>query len=214
MSGSLKTGQSALIAANGTDSLINITSLLISFTLRKKHSAFICWSDTLTLHRREGGGPFYLSCRWTWVLLTGPGKATASGNGSLFKWNLSAFVLRQRSAYLSKRYDLRRLRCSIDHRPDPVVPDRVTRLQQHVKCMRSFFCFYFVNIPLCRTLKRAVFVLIQMTEDALIYSFSLVYLPTPIGNTVILKTNPTEVVIECHYQRYAQKTSTTSADAH
>uniref|UniRef100_H3CH89 Zona pellucida sperm-binding protein 3 n=1 Tax=Tetraodon nigroviridis TaxID=99883 RepID=H3CH89_TETNG len=40
-----------------------------------------------------------------------------------------------------------------------------------------------------------------MTEDALVYSFLLVYLPTPIGNTVILKTNPAEVLIECLYQR-------------
>ncbi|XP_035533714.1 zona pellucida sperm-binding protein 3-like [Morone saxatilis] len=40
-----------------------------------------------------------------------------------------------------------------------------------------------------------------MTEDALIYSFSLMYSPTPIGNTVVLKTNPTQVVIECHYRR-------------
>lgn len=44
-----------------------------------------------------------------------------------------------------------------------------------------------------------------MNEDALTYSFSLVYSPTPIANTVILKTNPAEVVIECHYQRYVQK---------
>ncbi|TWW64175.1 zona pellucida sperm-binding protein 3-like [Takifugu flavidus] len=43
--------------------------------------------------------------------------------------------------------------------------------------------------------------MLNMTEDALIYSFSLEYLPTPIGNTFILKTNPAEVVIECHYQR-------------
>ncbi|XP_070786738.1 zona pellucida sperm-binding protein 3-like [Enoplosus armatus] len=40
-----------------------------------------------------------------------------------------------------------------------------------------------------------------MTEEALIYSFSLTYSPTPIGNTFILKTNPAEVVIECHYRR-------------
>uniref|UniRef100_A0A3B5KBL4 Zona pellucida sperm-binding protein 3 n=1 Tax=Takifugu rubripes TaxID=31033 RepID=A0A3B5KBL4_TAKRU len=43
--------------------------------------------------------------------------------------------------------------------------------------------------------------MLNMTEDTLIYSFSLEYLPTPIGNTFILKTNPAEVVIECHYQR-------------
>ncbi|KAM9334112.1 zona pellucida sperm-binding protein 3-like [Symphorus nematophorus] len=43
--------------------------------------------------------------------------------------------------------------------------------------------------------------MLTMTEDALIYSFSLMYSPTPIGNTVILKTNPAEVVIECHYRR-------------
>ncbi|GAA6228474.1 zona pellucida sperm-binding protein 3-like [Lates japonicus] len=40
-----------------------------------------------------------------------------------------------------------------------------------------------------------------MTKKALIYSFSLLYSPTPIGNTFILKTNPAEVVIECHYRR-------------
>lgn len=51
---SLKMGQSALIAANGTEWLINIMSLLISFTLRKKRSACICWfgSTDFTL----GGG--------------------------------------------------------------------------------------------------------------------------------------------------------------
>ncbi|XP_032362355.1 zona pellucida sperm-binding protein 3 [Etheostoma spectabile] len=40
-----------------------------------------------------------------------------------------------------------------------------------------------------------------MTEEALIYYFSLTYSPTPIANTFILKTNPAEVVIECHYLR-------------
>ncbi|XP_078099974.1 zona pellucida sperm-binding protein 3-like [Sander vitreus] len=40
-----------------------------------------------------------------------------------------------------------------------------------------------------------------MTEEALIYYFPLTYSPTPIGNTFILKTNPAEVVIECHYVR-------------
>uniref|UniRef100_A0A668A9H5 Zona pellucida sperm-binding protein 3 n=1 Tax=Myripristis murdjan TaxID=586833 RepID=A0A668A9H5_9TELE len=43
--------------------------------------------------------------------------------------------------------------------------------------------------------------IITVTEEALIYAFSLIYLPTPIRNTVILKTNPAEVVIECHYPR-------------
>ncbi|XP_070711812.1 zona pellucida sperm-binding protein 3-like [Pempheris klunzingeri] len=42
---------------------------------------------------------------------------------------------------------------------------------------------------------------VTMTEGSLIYSFSLMYSPTPIGNTFILKTNPAEVVIECHYLR-------------
>ncbi|KAL3045633.1 hypothetical protein OYC64_013817 [Pagothenia borchgrevinki] len=42
---------------------------------------------------------------------------------------------------------------------------------------------------------------VTITEEALIYSFYLLYSPTPIGNTFILKTNPVEVVIECHYQR-------------
>nr|XP_046238214.1 zona pellucida sperm-binding protein 3-like [Scatophagus argus] len=42
---------------------------------------------------------------------------------------------------------------------------------------------------------------LTMTEEALVYSFALIYSPTPIGNTVILKTNPAKVVIECHYGR-------------
>uniref|UniRef100_A0A8D2ZZC8 Zona pellucida sperm-binding protein 3 n=1 Tax=Scophthalmus maximus TaxID=52904 RepID=A0A8D2ZZC8_SCOMX len=42
---------------------------------------------------------------------------------------------------------------------------------------------------------------VKMTGGALVYSFSLVYSPTPIGNTFIVKTNPAEVAIECHYQR-------------
>uniref|UniRef100_A0A672Y2F3 Zona pellucida sperm-binding protein 3 n=1 Tax=Sphaeramia orbicularis TaxID=375764 RepID=A0A672Y2F3_9TELE len=40
-----------------------------------------------------------------------------------------------------------------------------------------------------------------ITEDTLIYTFSLIYTPTPIGSTFILKTNPAKVEIECHYPR-------------
>ncbi|XP_074483443.1 zona pellucida sperm-binding protein 3-like [Sebastes fasciatus] len=42
---------------------------------------------------------------------------------------------------------------------------------------------------------------VTMTEEAVIYSFTLMYSPTPIGSTFVLKTNPAEVVIECHYRR-------------
>ncbi|XP_060888941.1 zona pellucida sperm-binding protein 3-like isoform X1 [Labrus mixtus] len=42
---------------------------------------------------------------------------------------------------------------------------------------------------------------LTMTEEALIYSFPLLYAPKPIGNTFILKTNHAEVVIQCHYKR-------------
>uniref|UniRef100_UPI0037E92B0F zona pellucida sperm-binding protein 3-like n=1 Tax=Semicossyphus pulcher TaxID=241346 RepID=UPI0037E92B0F len=42
---------------------------------------------------------------------------------------------------------------------------------------------------------------LTMTEEALVYSFTLTYSPTPIGRTVILKTNHAEVVIQCHYRR-------------
>ncbi|KAF7214970.1 zona pellucida sperm-binding protein 3 [Nothobranchius furzeri] len=40
-----------------------------------------------------------------------------------------------------------------------------------------------------------------ITEEFLIYSFSLIYSPTPIGNTSILKTNPAEVTVQCHFKR-------------
>lgn len=144
LNGSLKMGQSALIAANGTEWLINIMSLLISFTLRKKHSACICWfgSTDFTLRVEKKG--FYLSCSWTWVLSTGPGKERASGSGSLFKWLLSAFVLRQRSAYPSKWSDLRRLRRATNLQPHPGLPDSVTRLQQ---CVEGVFLSFFFFLP-------------------------------------------------------------------
>lgn len=67
-----------------------------------------------------------------------------------------------------------------------------------------FFLFFFLIFCFVEYLNPLLFcLLLQMTEDALVYTFSLVYSPTPIGNTVILKTNPAEVLIECHYQRYA-----------
>ncbi|XP_041834974.1 zona pellucida sperm-binding protein 3-like [Melanotaenia boesemani] len=42
---------------------------------------------------------------------------------------------------------------------------------------------------------------VMMTEEVLIYSFPLMYAPTPIGDTFILKTNPAEVTVQCQYQR-------------
>ncbi|KAM6893928.1 zona pellucida sperm-binding protein 3-like, partial [Xenentodon cancila] len=41
----------------------------------------------------------------------------------------------------------------------------------------------------------------MMTEDTLIYTFSLMYSPKPIGSTSVLKTNSAEVAVQCHYQR-------------
>uniref|UniRef100_A0A672FJJ0 Zona pellucida sperm-binding protein 3 n=1 Tax=Salarias fasciatus TaxID=181472 RepID=A0A672FJJ0_SALFA len=40
-----------------------------------------------------------------------------------------------------------------------------------------------------------------MTEEALVYTFTLTYSPTPIRNTFILKTNPVKVGVQCSYQR-------------
>lgn len=40
-----------------------------------------------------------------------------------------------------------------------------------------------------------------ITEDSLIYTFSLIYTPTPVGSTSIVKTSPATVIIECHYPR-------------
>ncbi|XP_077368480.1 zona pellucida sperm-binding protein 3-like isoform X2 [Festucalex cinctus] len=41
----------------------------------------------------------------------------------------------------------------------------------------------------------------KMTDETLVYTFSLTYSPTPVGSTLIFKTNPSEVLIECHYPR-------------
>jgi hypothetical protein len=40
-----------------------------------------------------------------------------------------------------------------------------------------------------------------MTEDVLIYTFTLVYEPKPLANTSIVKTSAAMVDIECHYLR-------------
>lgn len=71
-------------------------------------------------------------------------------------------------------------------------------------CFFFFFSFFFAFCFVEHLNSLLFCLLLQMTEDTLIYSFSLVYSPTPIGNTVIVKTNPAKVLIECHYQRYAQ----------
>ncbi|MBN3307749.1 ZP3 protein, partial [Amia calva] len=42
---------------------------------------------------------------------------------------------------------------------------------------------------------------LSMTEDELVYSFSLNYNPSPIANTGIVRTNPAVVRIECLYPR-------------
>ncbi|XP_071783009.1 zona pellucida sperm-binding protein 3-like [Centroberyx gerrardi] len=42
---------------------------------------------------------------------------------------------------------------------------------------------------------------VMMTEDSLIYTFTLIYEPSALGNTPILKTNAAMVDIQCHYTR-------------
>ncbi|XP_061450885.1 zona pellucida sperm-binding protein 3 isoform X2 [Rhineura floridana] len=42
---------------------------------------------------------------------------------------------------------------------------------------------------------------LQMTPDSLVYRISLYYSPNPGSNTLIIRTSPAEVPIECHYPR-------------
>ncbi|XP_041637401.1 zona pellucida sperm-binding protein 3-like [Cheilinus undulatus] len=49
---------------------------------------------------------------------------------------------------------------------------------------------------------------LRMTEDALIYSFHLLYAPKPIGSSFILRTNHAEVAVQCHYRRKHHVSST------
>ncbi|ETE66645.1 Zona pellucida sperm-binding protein 3, partial [Ophiophagus hannah] len=42
---------------------------------------------------------------------------------------------------------------------------------------------------------------LQMTPDFLVYSISLHYKPTPSSHSVIVRTSPVDVPIECHYPR-------------
>ncbi|KAG5267725.1 hypothetical protein AALO_G00224940 [Alosa alosa] len=42
----------------------------------------------------------------------------------------------------------------------------------------------------------------QLFEDVVVYTFSLIYTPRPIGESPILKTNDATVNIKCHYARF------------
>lgn len=91
LNGRVKMGQSALINANATVSAINIMFSLNFFTPRKEHS---CPLDAQMLTLQWGiKKPLYLSCGWTWVLLTVPGKEMASGNGPYSSCTFSSLFL-------------------------------------------------------------------------------------------------------------------------
>ncbi|CAB1328064.1 unnamed protein product, partial [Coregonus sp. 'balchen'] len=48
---------------------------------------------------------------------------------------------------------------------------------------------------------------LTITEDVLIYTFTLIYTPTPVEGTPIVRTNYAEVGVECHYQKKHNVTS-------
>ncbi|XP_077173975.1 zona pellucida sperm-binding protein 3 [Paroedura picta] len=48
---------------------------------------------------------------------------------------------------------------------------------------------------------------LQMTPDSLVYRITLFYKPTPASNAVVIRTNPVEVPIECHYPRKSNVSS-------
>lgn len=41
-----------------------------------------------------------------------------------------------------------------------------------------------------------------MTEDYLIYTFTLNYNPQPLGSAPVVRTSKAAVIVECHYPRY------------
>jgi len=40
-----------------------------------------------------------------------------------------------------------------------------------------------------------------MVDDSFIYTFTLLYTPTPLGGSDIVRTEDVAVDIQCHYQR-------------
>ncbi|XP_061629501.1 zona pellucida sperm-binding protein 3-like isoform X1 [Phyllopteryx taeniolatus] len=44
--------------------------------------------------------------------------------------------------------------------------------------------------------------MLRMTDDALIYTFTLNYNPTRLGDSIIVRTNEAAVIVECHYPRH------------
>lgn len=193
-------GQSALIAANGTDRLINIMSLLISFTLRKKHSACIRWSDPLTLRWKKA-----FICPVAEPECYRLVQEKKRPQVMVHYLNRTFPLLFLGNGQLIHPCDLTLGGCVAQHASNHTLEFQ-TELQGCNSTLKvCLFLFLFFAFCFVKHLNSLLFcLLLQMTEDTLVYSFSLVYSPTPIGNTVILKTNPAEVLIECHYQRYAQ----------
>ena len=55
----------------------------------------------------------------------------------------------------------------------------------------------------CATVKtgHAACVLLQMTENELVYTFTLLYVPEPFAGTPVVRTGGAAVSVECHYMR-------------
>nr|XP_040024245.1 zona pellucida sperm-binding protein 3-like [Gasterosteus aculeatus aculeatus] len=43
---------------------------------------------------------------------------------------------------------------------------------------------------------------LRMTEDYIIYTFTMNYLPRPLGSSPVVRTSQAAVIAECHYPRY------------
>lgn len=46
-----------------------------------------------------------------------------------------------------------------------------------------------------------------MTDDSLVYTFTLNYNPKPLGSAPVVRTSQAAVIVECHYPRCVKKYS-------
>lgn len=53
-----------------------------------------------------------------------------------------------------------------------------------------------------------------MTDDYLIYTFTLNYNPQPLGGVPVVRTSKAAVIVECHYPRYVDQLQVWQTNKH
>lgn len=138
------------------------------------------------------------------MLSTGPQRKIASGNGLDLGFFFFFFPPLLGNSQSIQESDLTLGGCATSHSDQHVLQFQ-TELHDCGSKIKVFISLFLTVTRMIMWHHWLYVCSLQVTNDALIYSFNLSYVPTPIGTTFIVKTNTAEVLIECHYQRWENR---------